>query len=210
MLATAILTATFRPAPASPDRRPNLERIVLREFGDWRIDSSVVPIPPSPDAQAGLNKVYDEIVSRTYMNGSGQRVMLVVAYAGQQTHSSEKLHRQEGCYRSQGFAVDGFAHDSIRIGQRQLPAIRMVATRGQRVEPVTYWFRTGRWVAHTHFGRLIGFLQAVTGEIPDGMLVRVSNLSNDSNRSFALHDKFILELLDNMTPQDAIRLVGSL
>jgi len=208
MLIAAALASALKPAPASPDRRPNLERIIGPQFADWNIDPSVVPIPPSPDVQANLERIYNQLVSRTYVNGSGQRMMLTVAYADQQSYSSQKVHRQEVCYRGQGFTVDGLTYDSISVGQRQLPAIRMVATRGQRVEPVTYWFRTGRWVAHTHFGRFIGFLQGITGEVPDGMLVRVSNLSSDSSRSFALHDEFIRELLGSMAPQDTVHLVG--
>jgi len=209
MVATAALALALTPVPVPPERRPDLDRIISTHFGSWRIDPSIVPIPPTPDVRASLENIYDATISRAYISESGQSVMLTIAYSSQQIHSSEKVHRQEVCYESQGFAINGFTEDSLRvIGERQLPLLRFVATRSQRVEPVTYWFRTGRLVAHSHFGRLIGFLQGILGEVPEGMLVRVSNLSNDSGRSYILHDEFIRALLESMAPQDRVHFVG--
>ena len=210
MVATAAIALAITPGSKQAETFPDLERIIRPQFGAWRIDPSMVPIPPAPNVRDRLKTVYDAIVSRTYVNDGGQRMMLTVAYAGQQSHTSEKIHRQEGCYESQGFTIAGLTHDSINIGSRHLPAIRMVATRGTRVEPVTYWFRTGRWVSHTHAGRFVAFLQGITGEIPDGVLVRISSLSTDASGSFALHDAFVRELLQSMVEHDARYLVGNL
>ena len=58
---------TFAPAGAAQDSTAavlqrargyyeglDLERAVPRQFGDWRLDPSVVPLPPSPDQEAVL------------------------------------------------------------------------------------------------------------------------------------------------------------
>ncbi len=210
MLLAAGLALALKPAPSSPDRRPNLEQMIPAEINGWHIDPSVIPIPPSPDVQKSLDKLYDQIVSRTYVNDRGERIMLAVAYGSQQSDTL-KAHRQEVCYAAQGFSISALRHETLRIREQLVPATRMVATNGQRVEPVTYWFTMGNQVVLDRYERLMVQLRyGLSGEIPDGMLVRVSNLSTDAGRAYAAHDEFIRQLLGAMSPQDAARFIGGL
>jgi hypothetical protein len=49
----------------------------------------------------------------------------------------------------------------------------------------------------------------LSGRIPDGMLVRVSNLSSDPEASYKAHDLVVRELLEHMRGEDVARLVGT-
>ena len=63
-------------------RVPNLETMFPKAFGDWRVDTSMPVILPSPDVQALLDKIYNQVLSRSYVNAKGERIMLSVAYGG--------------------------------------------------------------------------------------------------------------------------------
>jgi len=48
------------------------------------------------------------------------------------------------------------------------------------------------------------------GTVPDGMLVRVSSLDADERSGYALHDRFVRDLLGSLAPLVRARLLGSL
>ena len=98
----------------------NLEAMIPQRFGDWQIDPSVVPIKASPDVQANLSRIYDQILARTYINSKGERMMLTVAYGGEQTDTL-KAHRQEVCYGAQGFEILRLVHGVLDVGRSSIP-----------------------------------------------------------------------------------------
>lgn len=186
-----------------------LEEIIVRSFGDWSVDPNVIPIPPAPDVQANLHKLYAQIVNRTYVNSQRERIMLTVAYGGDQSDAL-KAHRQEVCYGAQGFEIRNVVHGNLRIGERTIPVTRMLALRGARSEPVTYWFTMGDRVVLGRLERLVVQLRfGFSGRIPDGTLVRVSNLSTEPTRAFKAHEDFIGALVGGMRANDVHRLLGS-
>ena len=186
-----------------------LEEIIVRSFGDWIVDPNVIPIPPAPDVQANLHKLYAQIVSRTYVNSQGERIMLTVAYGGDQSDAL-KAHRQEVCYGAQGFEIRSVAHGNLRIGERTIPVTRMLAVRGPRSEPVTYWFTMGDRVVLGRLERLMVQLKfGLSGRIPDGMLVRVSSISSNPAQAFSGQEEFISALLGGMQQGAVSRLLGS-
>src|SRR5689334_10896080 len=71
----AIAAPLMKPAP---DTAPpvSLDRTIPASFGDWRIDPDIVPVAPAPDVQANLDRIYNQVVSRTYVNAAGERMML--------------------------------------------------------------------------------------------------------------------------------------
>ena len=86
---------------------------------------------------------------------------------------------------------------------------RLVATQGPRVEPITYWMTIGTQVARTGLETKMAQLRYSTrGLIPDGLLMRVSNISRQSAQSFRLHDAFMNALVAAVPAQDRWRLVG--
>lgn len=203
--APALKPSLVQPAPGAFD----LERVIPRSFGNWIIDPSIVPITPAPDVQAQLDRIYDQIVSRTYVNDRGERLMLVLAYGGEQSDAL-KAHRQEVCYAAQGFEIRQVLHGNLRLRQKTIPVTRVVAVRGPRVEPVTYWLTMGDRVVLGRLERLMVQLRfGLSGRIPDGMLVRVSSISANPAQAFNGHEEFISALLEGMRQGDAHRLLGS-
>jgi EpsI family protein len=209
MVLAAGAALALRPSPAPQPVALELERIIPRAFGGWSIDPLIVPIVPAPDVQANLARLYDQIVSRTYVNAQGERTMLTIAYGGDQSDAL-KAHRQEVCYAAQGFEIRNVLHERLRLREKTVPVTRMLAVRGPRSEPVTYWFTMGDRVVLGRLERLLVQLKyGLSGRIPDGMLVRVSSISADSTRAFEEHEEFIGELLSGMPRGDARRLLGS-
>lgn len=206
MAASAVAAPLLRPTASPATLR--LERVVPRAFGGWRIDPSIVPIVPAPDVQAKLDRIYREVLSRTYVDARGERMMLTVAYGGDQSDAL-KAHRQEACYAAQGFDVSQVKHGTLEAASRSIPVTRMLAVRGARSEPVTYWFTMGERVVLGRFERLRAQLAAgMHGRVPDGLLVRVSSLSTDAPSAFAAQAAFVRALLGALSPSDAVRMAG--
>jgi len=187
----------------------DLEQAVPTSFGDWRLDTSVVPLPPSPDQQSLLNKIYDQILSRTYINSKGERIMLSITYGSKQNQQL-RAHRQEVCYSSQGFRITNLKRTEVPVGRMMLPATQMVAAKDRRIEPVTYWFTTGDTVVMSYWEREFAqFRYALSGYVPDGYLVRLSNLTDaPAQVAFNQHLGFINELIGHLDPELRRRLVG--
>lgn len=208
MLATAAASHLLRPV-ADPDREFRLDRLIPPGFGGWREDPTEIPIAPSPDVQAALEQLYDQILSRTYVDDRGQRMMLVVAYGGDQSDSL-KAHRQEVCYAAQGFAIRAVRNETLHVDGANLPLVRVHAVKGQRSEPFSYWFTMGDRIAIGRAERLFTQIRyGLAGRIPDGLLVRVSNLSTNLPASYAAQDEFLRSLLRVVEPGTRARLAGA-
>jgi EpsI family protein len=210
MLTTGAMSVVAVPTKLLSDSRPGfeLEKALPKAFKGWTVDPSVVPIPPSPDQAAVMNQIYDQVVSRTYINAKGQRVMLSITYGSRQNQQM-RAHRQEVCYRAQGFRIANLQRLPLKIAGREVPSARMVASQGPRIEPVTYWFTMGDYAAMSYVDReLVQLRYAAVGQIPDGYLIRLSSLSADSAASFAVHLEFADDLLASVTPEVRERLTG--
>jgi EpsI family protein len=143
------------------------------------------------------------------VNAAGERMMLTVAYGGDQSDAL-KAHRQEVCYAAQGFEIRGLGTGRVEASGRSIPVTRFLGVRGERSEPVTYWFTMGDRVVLGRLDRLRAQLAAgFAGRVPDGMLVRISSISNDSPAAFAAQGAFADALLGAMTPAGAQRLAGA-
>jgi EpsI family protein len=144
------------------------------------------------------------------VNDAGERIMLMVAYGGDQSDAL-KAHRQEACYAAQGFGIRELEHGTLSAGGRTIPVTRMHALRGDRSEPVTYWFTMGDRVVLGRAERLeVQLRNGLAGRIPDGMLVRVSNLTGDAKAAYATHRSFVAALVASLAPADATRFVGAI
>ncbi len=206
------LTAAAAPSlkPVASNVPPvNLETVIPVMFAGWRLDPGVAQVSVAPDVQARLDRLYRQIVSRTYVNAQGERMMLTVAHGGDQSDAL-KAHRQEVCYSAQGFGIHELAHAQLASAGRTIPVTRFVAVQGERVEPVTYWFTMGERVVLGRLERLrVQLENGFAGRIPDGMLVRVSSLSGDSAAAFASQQSFISALAAAVPAADAARFVGA-
>jgi exosortase B len=208
MIGVAVAAPQMKPVPAEGPAL-DLERLVPQAFGDWSIDPTIEPIAPTPDVQAKLDRIYNQTVSRSYVNSQGEQMMLTLAYGGDQSDAL-KAHRQEVCYTAQGFEIHGLHHGDLSAAGRSVPVTRMLALRGERSEPVTYWFTMGDRVVRGRAERLqVQLAAGFQGRIPDGMLVRVSSISGDAASAFGAQQAFIASLLAAMPAADAARLVGA-
>jgi EpsI family protein len=198
------------PSRKIADRNPvgKLEELVPSQFEGWAIDRSIPVVLPAPDVQAKLDAIYNQVVSRTYINRQGERIMLSVAYGGDQSDGL-RAHRPEVCYSAQGFTTRDLQDGQLELPGRSIPVRRLVATQGARIEPITYWMTIGTQVARTGLETKLAQLRYSTrGLIPDGLLMRVSNISRDAAPSYRLHDAFMNALVTAMPAQDRWRFVG--
>jgi EpsI family protein len=208
MVAVAGLAPGLKPSPKAAANQPKLDAAIPQSFGDWKIDPTIVPILPAPDVQANLEKTYDQIVNRTYINNQGERIMLTLAYGGDQSDAL-KAHRQEVCYAAQGFEIRALKYETLGLAGRQIPITRMLAVQGLRSEPVTYWLTMGDRVVQGRLERLIVQLRyGLGGEIPDGIMVRVSNISGNPQEAYRAQEQFMQALLVGIRPADVPLLVG--
>lgn len=179
-----------------------LHKQVPEAFGDWRIDPNIRPVVPDPGLQAMLNSLYSQTLARTYINSKGERVMLSVAYGSDQSNEATAVHRPEFCYSAQGFRVRKTATELLMIGQAQVPVARVLAQLGQRNEPITYWVTLDEAATLPGLGRKLQQIRyGLKGQIPDGMLVRVSSISASESAAFALQSGF-LEQMYAVVPAD--------
>ncbi len=164
---------------------------------------------PTPDVQANLDKIYDQILSRTYVNDKGERIMLTITYGSSQTQDL-RAHRQEVCYSAQGFEISSLSHDELSISGHPVAATRMFAEKGQRKEPVTYWFTMGDQVVLSRTERfLVQLKYSFSGLIPDGVLVRVSSINQDQNAAFNLQTAFLNEMMPKLDYPVMTKLLGA-
>jgi EpsI family protein len=106
--------------------------------------------------------------------------------------------------------IDGLGHGRIRVAGRDIPVTRMHAARDERSEPVTYWFTMGDRVVLGRVERLrVQLANGFAGRVPDGMLVRISNLSGDVRGSYAAHEAFLAAWMAALQPADVTRFVGT-
>lgn len=215
LIALAMLLAAGLTVLATPRQRiasthhVDLETMVPRSFSGWHLDRSIAPLLPSPDQQALLDRTYDQVLARTYVNGAGERVMLSIAYGGNQSDGMQ-THRPEICYPAQGFSVTRQRVAQLALDYGVLPVRRLFAVQGARTEPITYWLVVGD--QQTSFGlayKLATLKYGLTGRIPDGMLVRVSSIDADEAHADAVQDGFVRDMLAAMKDKDRVRLLGT-
>jgi EpsI family protein len=212
MLGAAGLAPAMKPTQKYSDLVGvvNLEAMIPKQFGDWTVDSSLVPLQVSPDVQAMLDKIYAQLVSRTYVNSAGDRVMLSIAYGTDQGGEATQVHRPEFCYTAQGFQLLKNAVDDMATRYGSLGVRRLVAVSGPRHEPITYWITIGDTAALPGLRRKLTQLRyGLTGTVPDGMLVRVSSIDRDDAHAYKVQDGFVNGLLSAMSEKDRTRLVGA-
>lgn len=212
MLAGAGLTYLGRPTAYLADRigKPDLELMFPRQFGEWRVDTSLPVIAPAPDVQARLDAIYNQVLARTYVNASGQSIMLSVAYGGDQSDAT-RAHRPEICYPAQGFDITHDKPGLQRIAGGTLPVRMLMSRFGDRQEPITYWIVVGNEVATSGMQQKLAQMRyGLRGLIADGMLVRVSSLDANREHAYTVHAGFIADLAAGMPRATRSRAFGEL
>lgn len=212
MLAGAALTYVGKPTVYLADQigKPDLESLFPKEFGSWRLDARMPAVPPAPDVQAKLDAIYNQVLSRTYVDAGGERIMLSVAYGGDQSDGTS-AHRPEVCYPAQGFEITANMTAVQRTARGTLAVRRLMSRLGERNEPITYWVVVGSEVATSGIEQKLAQMRyGLRGVISDGMLVRVSSIDANMARAHAVQTGFIADMAAAMPDQARTRVFGEL
>jgi len=101
--------------------------------------------------------------------------------------------------------------DALATRFGNLSVRRVVAIKGQRHEPITYWLTVGDKATLPGWRRkLVQIGYGLTGRIPDGMLVRISSISTDTDAAYKAQDQFIKTLLDRLEGEDRVKVIGAI
>ena len=212
MVATSVLAIVFKPVHriSADSLAVNFEAMIPKQFGEWHEVTQQTAQIINPQQKEVLDKIYTQTLSRTYINTSGQSIMLSIAYGADQSRENQ-VHKPEVCYPAQGFQLHGTQKDFIRSTTGAIPVMRLHTSLGLRVEPVTYWIRIGDKVSRGAIEQNLTRLQyGMRGYIPDGLLFRVSSINVDPESAYKLHDIFVKDLLVNVSPAIRSQLIGSL
>ena len=213
MFCASILAAILTPTvenQAGQVAQFDIEDIIPHQFGDWREEVRGTLGVVNPQTQTVLNQLYSKLLSRTYVNSEGRRIMLSLAYGADQSHGKQ-IHKPEVCYPAQGFQIVSKKKDTLLVGAVSLPIMRVVTRLDRRNEPVTYWIRLGDVLVRGLVEQTITRIRygLFARHIPDGILFRISEINPDTEDSYALQDKFISELLPALSPEARKILLGT-
>ncbi|MCX7113985.1 MAG: EpsI family protein [Proteobacteria bacterium] len=211
MILAAVMAVAMKPTQklAGQGEAVNLEMMIPRQFGDWKVNDKVPPLLPDERTQGTLKKIYSQTLSRTYRNDGGGQVMLSIAY-GDSQNDLLQVHKPEVCYTAQGFQIlREFEGAFSALSGERIPVKRLLAVQGDRVEPITYWITVGETVSANSLGRKLAQLKyGLTGRIPDGLLFRVSSIGSDAQAAYEEQVEFSNALLAAMDRKDRARLIG--
>jgi EpsI family protein len=210
MLIAAALAEVIRPTERIGAVRgaQKLESLVPTAFGEWKVDPFAGNTIVNPQVQETLDRLYSDILTRTYVDSAGRRVMLSIAYGMDQTDTAQ-VHRPEICYPAQGFVLESRNDGVLDLETIRIDVRRLRTRLGTRHEPVTYWIVVGEQIAtRPATKKWVELNYGLRGRVPDGLLFRVSSLGSDSQQEFVAQDKFVQELLRSMSPDGQSRLIG--
>lgn len=210
MLLVSGLTTAIQPKVLLADElgKLDIEAVVPKQFGDWVLDPGPAMVI-NPQMKETLDKIYNQTLSRTYVNSKGYRVMLSIAY-GLDQRDAMQVHYPEVCYPAQGFQVSSNEPGVVKTSLGTIP-VRLLSTSlsGQRFEPVTYWTTIGEEVVANNSNKKLAELHyGLRGHIPDGLLFRVSSIDRDTSAAFAAQEAFVAQLLPTIAPKHLSRLSG--
>ena len=188
--------------------KDQLDKLVPLKIDNWSYEMASGLVLPPPDQLARL--LYDQQVTRSYASPDQLPVMLLMAYGSSQGGMLQ-IHRPEICYPASGFHLTETQITAIPLPDGHRVASRsFTASSDTRVEQVLYWTRIGDVVPTSWTGQRIAVIRSnLAGSIPDGLLVRLSTVSNDAAQAQTTLKKFAAEMLSAMTPASRNMLIGS-
>lgn len=205
------LTQVMTPTIHLSKSRPALElgTAIPLQFGEWKEEKNLAAVVVNPQMEATIKKIYAQTLSRAYINNSGERIMLSIAYGGDQ-RDGVALHYPEVCYPAQGFQVISSQQGVLTTAHGTIPVQRLETNfSNKRFEPVTYWTTVGDATVTSGISKKIAEMRyGLKGEIPDGLLFRISSINTDTQAAFVLQESFAKALLSELQPDMRLRLAG--
>jgi EpsI family protein len=211
MVAAPTLAEVLRPTIRIADHGPkvDLETMIPNQFGAWHMLPSEPQGIVSADVREKLDIIYSETLGRTYEGPGTARVMLSLAYGRDQSRALQ-VHKPEVCYAAQGFEIVYSEKTTVPLGSMAVPVMHIVARRDQRIEVITYWIRSGDHVVRGWIEQnKARVLASLSGQIPDGLLVRVSTIADNRDEAFRINALFLADMLAAVTPDERHVLLGN-
>jgi EpsI family protein len=180
MVTVAFLAWLLAPPLRLEHYNPQLEELIPKHFGDWTaMPQQAGFVDPSQEGEATTDaeKLYDEVLMRSYRNSHGDIIQLALAY-GRNQRQEYKIHRPELCYTAQGYQVLSSVPASLAVRDAQGRLIQggqMDVTSEGQLQRVSYWIRTGALFSVNPWEiRKEIFKSGLSGRVVDGILVRAS------------------------------------
>lgn len=209
MAASSVAGFGLRPSlKADHAPRYKLEEIVPAQFGGWKMLRDGRSLVVNPETKELLDSLYSQILTRTYVNAEGYRIMLSLAY-GDDQRGGLQAHKPEVCYPAQGFKLISNQPGELDTAFGNISVRRLSTRLDARSEPVTYWINVADTpVSNVLEKRIVELKLGLTGQVPDGLLFRVSSIDDSSPRAFVMQNAFVSDLLGAVPPIDRKRLAG--
>jgi EpsI family protein len=188
----------------------SLSQVVPKAFGNWVIDESAPPQIVNPTLQATLDEHYSDTLTRNYIDPQGNRIMLSVAYGADQSRALQ-VHKPEHCYDAFGYKLTGIYKDALPTSSvGSIPVMRLVATKDARIEPITYWIKSGDYLIRGWVEQNVARVKSgLKGHLPDGLLVRVSTIEADPKHAYSVQTRFVNDMIGAIKPQGQQFLLGT-
>ena len=185
-----------QPAVANPIiSEAAFEKWVPDSFGRWSSMPQAGVVLPPPDSLR--DRLYDNLVTRVYAASGAPSVMMLLAYNNAQDGVLQ-VHRPEVCYPVGGFKLSDTQQVDVDIGGKVIPANFFTATGPDRLEQVQYFTRLGDAFPRSWTEQRLAVIRAnLAGNIPDGMMMRVSALGIGAKEAETLLDGFSRDFIAN-------------
>lgn len=200
MLAASGLAYARTPTSTVPPvKKGAIDASLPKNVDGWRFESSSGLVLPPPDSLS--DRLYDEIATRAYVGDNLPPVMLLIAYSNVQDGMLQ-VHRPETCYPVGGFALSASQIVDLNVGvARPIPCRFFTASGVSRTEQVLYWTRIGNEIPGRWIDQRMAVVRAnIRGEVPDGILVRLSVIGSDAAVAIPLLQKFATSLVGQLPP----------
>lgn len=210
MIGASMLAIMFHPTHRIADdgSAVNLETMIPKQFGEWQEQSQQTAQIINPQQKETLERIYTQTLSRTYVNSNGDVIMLTIAYGADQS-DAKQLHYPEVCYPAQGFQVMSNQVGTLQTDFGSIKVRKLLTVLGSRSEPLTYWTTVGN---HVVLGgretKLEQLRYSVHGQIPDGLLFRVSSITSDAEAGYLNQQEFVRALISKLTPVNRSKIAG--
>lgn len=184
-----------------------LENVIPKQIGGWEFFSkSGLVVPPEDELSDAL---YAQVLTRVYLADGRLPIMLLIAQSPAQDGVLQ-LHRPEVCYPFGGYTLSGSRLHEVELrGRSSIPTRVFTASGPSRIEQLLYWTRIGSELPLTWLQQRLAVAGAnFRGQIPDGVLVRISAIAPDQSAVRDL-DAFAKALIGSVSGPTRNALIGS-
>lgn len=174
-------------------KKASFQKMVPDSFGNWRDFSAGGVVLPPPDALR--DRLYDNLVTKAYQAPGSPFIMMLIAYNNEQDGVLQ-VHRPEVCYPVGGFQLSATERLDIPLDKGVIPANIFTAEAPGRLEQVMYFTRLGDAFPRSWLEQRIAVINAnLAGEIPDGVMMRVSVVGISQQRAKPILAGFVREFM---------------